>query len=89
MRRLTLCAFISLFVLIDAARAQDTLRFSGFDAPNLTPKAERILSRAYEELGIRIETVISSPAGRFWTRPRERPMANWYASRSPDRLTRA
>jgi ABC-type amino acid transport substrate-binding protein len=61
MRRLTLCALVSLFVLIEAACAQDTLRFSGFDAPNLTPEAERILSRAYEELGIRIETVKLSP----------------------------
>lgn len=61
MHRLVMCAVFSVFAVIHAASAQDRLRFSSFDAPNLTPLAEKILTRAYDELGIRIETVQASP----------------------------
>jgi ABC-type amino acid transport substrate-binding protein len=61
MHRLVLCAVISVLFLFDAANAQEKLRFSGFDAPNLTPFAEKILRQAYAELGIGIEVVMSNP----------------------------
>jgi len=61
MHRLVLCAVVSIWFLFNTANAQDRLKFSGFDAPNLTPAAEKILKRAYAELGIEIETVITSP----------------------------
>lgn len=61
MHRLVLCAVFSVFALVDTALAQDVLRFSSFEAPNLTPQAERVLVRAYKELDIRVETVKASP----------------------------
>ncbi|MHA7772079.1 substrate-binding periplasmic protein [Roseibium sp. M-1] len=61
MHRLVLCAVLSIFFVSGVASAQEKLKFSGFDAPNLTPIAERILTEAYAELGIRIEVVKSSP----------------------------
>ncbi|GAB2183261.1 substrate-binding periplasmic protein [Roseibium sp. LAB1] len=61
MYRLIFCAVLSFFLLLDNSRAQEVLRLSGFEAPSLTPVAQSILSRAYAELGIRIETVIRSP----------------------------
>jgi ABC-type amino acid transport substrate-binding protein len=61
MYRLIFCSMLSYILLIFGAAAQDVLRLSGFEAPNLTPAAEKILAKAYSELGIRIETVISNP----------------------------
>jgi len=61
MQRLVLCAVVSIWFLFNTAHAQERLQLSGFDAPNLTPAAERILKRAYAELGIGIETVMTSP----------------------------
>jgi ABC-type amino acid transport substrate-binding protein len=61
MHRLIFCSMLSVFLFISSARAQEVLRLSGFEAPNLTPVAEKILAKAYSELGIRIETVISNP----------------------------
>ncbi|MFC6658147.1 hypothetical protein ACFQEX_23105 [Roseibium salinum] len=43
------------------AHAQQVLRLSAFDAPNLTPMATHILSNAYAQLGIRIEVVEAHP----------------------------
>ncbi|GAB4512607.1 MAG: transporter substrate-binding domain-containing protein [Roseibium sp.] len=37
------------------------MRFSAFEAPSLTPFAEEILSRAYADLGIGMEVVVSTP----------------------------
>ncbi len=61
MHRLMFCAMLSVLLLMSSARAQDVLKLSGFEAPNLTPVAESILSQAYGELGIRIQTIITSP----------------------------
>ncbi|TYC65250.1 hypothetical protein FMN63_22795 [Stappia sp. BW2] len=61
MRRLNVCFILSVFLFMSGARAQEVLRLSGFEAPNLTPAAEKILARAYSELGIRVETVINNP----------------------------
>ncbi len=61
MHRLMFCAMLSVLLLMSSARAQDVLKLSGFEAPNLTPVAESILSQAYGELGIRIQTFITSP----------------------------
>lgn len=61
MYRLIYCSMLSALLFISTARAQEVLRLSGFEAPNLTPVAEKILAKAYSELGIRIETVISNP----------------------------
>lgn len=44
-----------------AAHAQQVLRLSGFEAPNLTPIAARVLSDAYAQLGIKIEVVEAHP----------------------------
>jgi len=60
-RRLVMCAVFCVFALTNVAPAQETLRLSSFEAPNLTPKALRILTRAYAELDIRVETVMASP----------------------------
>lgn len=43
------------------AHAQQVLRLSGFEAPNLTPIATHLLSRAYGELGIKVQAVIAHP----------------------------
>lgn len=61
LHRLVLCAVFSFLAALDVACAQDSLRFSSFDAPNLTPVAERILTQAYGELGISIEVVRANP----------------------------
>jgi polar amino acid transport system substrate-binding protein len=64
MRGRTLLAVITVLTFACNAAAQDRLRFSAIDAPALTPVAERIVSRAYAELGIEVETVVSTPGGR-------------------------
>jgi len=61
MRRIAVWAIVSILASLGGASAQEKLRFSAFEAPNLTPVAEKILSRAYAELGIRMETVVSTP----------------------------
>ncbi len=61
MGRLTVCALLALMLSVAGASAQQQLRFSAFEAPNLTPIARKILVRAYAELGIRIETVVENP----------------------------
>ncbi|KZM49265.1 hypothetical protein [Labrenzia sp. OB1] len=61
MRRLLVCALLGILASAGSVSAQEKLRFSGFVAPGLTPVAEQILSQAYAELGIQIETVISNP----------------------------
>ncbi|PVB61026.1 hypothetical protein DCO57_13855 [Labrenzia sp. 011] len=55
------CAVWGILISAGCASAQERLRFSSFNAPNLTPVALEILSNAYATLGIRIETVVSNP----------------------------
>ncbi|POF31766.1 type 2 periplasmic-binding domain-containing protein [Roseibium marinum] len=61
MQRLLVCALWGILTSAGCVSAQEKLRFSSFVAPGLTPVAEKILSQAYAELGIQIETVISNP----------------------------
>lgn len=63
MHRLLLCLFMCVFSLSDLVHAEQTLRFSGFDAPVLMADAEAVLAPAYAELGIRFE-VVKSPGHR-------------------------
>ncbi|WP_299816764.1 ABC transporter substrate-binding protein [uncultured Roseibium sp.] len=61
MHRLLVYALCGILTSASCVSAQEKLRFSGFTARGFTPVAEQILSSAYAELGIEIETVISNP----------------------------
>ncbi|CTQ51597.1 hypothetical protein LP7551_00109 [Roseibium album] len=61
MRHICICTAMYFFVFANMVVAEEKLRFSKFEAPNLIPLAEQIISRAYAELGISIETVKANP----------------------------
>jgi ABC-type amino acid transport substrate-binding protein len=61
-RRAALLCLLLLFWSGTDLHANDTLFLSGFDAPGLTPVAQGLLEKAYAEIGMRIEVVLTEPS---------------------------
>lgn len=55
-------AFLCVFCRVSAAPADSTLVLSGFEAPGLTPVAQDYLEKAYADLGLHFEVVLTEPS---------------------------
>lgn len=63
MSRLAACLFVFLPISwASAVLADTTFVLSGFEAPGLTPVAQEILEKAYAELGLHVEVVLTEPS---------------------------